>query len=129
MSTIVKPSDYNDPNRVILKFHFKAQGTLPTEEVVKVSNEKRPNVGPQSGCAVVLDSSSVGVESLYELSGLRITKGLSFYGLSAFGFCDLDSLDKVRAEWETKAREVLMEQTEALESAIENAKTLRRCIG
>lgn len=122
---ITAPNDYLDPSREIVHFKFTYKAGEYSEEIRTARPNNRSNVLPAQGCVVVLDESSIGLSSLYELSPIRLTQQLrNDEGVVAtFGYCERSSLNKARCEFRHKASERMADVVEELRRSHANAES------
>lgn len=124
ISEIAAPSDYNDPARDIVHFNFKVINGDFKETVKEARQNRSSSVVPAAGCVVVLDGSSIGESSLYELSGMRLSTELRMSDgcVRSFGYCERKSIDKARAEFLALAKTKMSRNIEALKKDLETSE-------
>lgn len=109
---------YYDKSVIKILFNSKLYAQC---ELRKVHSKRPPsNVGPQAGCVLVLDGSSISRSWLYEASGYKVTTASTWQGgVSASIYC----LEENQAEAEV---ELLKAVKEAAEKASMGAEYILR---
>ena len=117
---IAAVSDYKDADRTIVHYRFMIQDGEFTETVREVKPSTSSQIVPAKGCVIVLDGSSIGEASLFELSGLQLMTQLEISGkYQAFGYCDKQEVNSAREAFFAKAHDQALEDHAKLLSKLE----------